>query len=387
MTHRRAFLVALLLIAANLRAPLTGVGPVLQNIQMHLGLSATAAGLLVSLPVLIFAALAPIARFARQFGVERLLLAGLVLLIAGLLLRSEGHVASLFAGTVVLATGIAATNVLLPVLIKRHYPQRVPTMTTAYATTMGIVAALGSGVSVPLANSLPGDWRSALASWVVLAAIALVMWLPHARAADVHAETQATPHAVTGERPAWRTSVAWQIAGFMGMQSTVFFITINWFPAILREAGFSAGTAGWLLTLYQIAAMLAGLAIPLLVRRFADQRGLAVGVALLNAVGTLGILVAPKAAALWMVVLGCGSGPSLILALTFMALRARNQDSAATLSSMAQGIGYFIAALGPVVFGLTHDHTGGWTVALIGMVIVGVVQAACGLGAGRRLQV
>lgn len=384
---RRAFLFALLLIAANLRPSLTGVGPLLQTIRDDLALSATAAGILASLPVLIFAAFAPLARLARQLGAERMLLVGLLVLIAGLLVRSEGHVTTLFLGTVVLATGIASTNVLLPVLIKQRYPERVPAITTAYATIMGGVAALASGVAVPLAEWLPGGWRSSLASWVLLAVIALIFWLPHARGGKrtgpekTASSTSASPH------PPWRTSTAWQITGFMGLQSTVFYIAVTWFPAILRDAGFSASAAGWQLTLYQVAALLAGLAVPMLIRRFKNQRGLAVCTSSLAALGVLGILFAPKAATLWMIILGCGSGPSLILALSFMGLRAKNQESAATLSLMAQGIGYLVAAFGPVIFGLAHDYTGGWTIALLGVVAVALGQALFGLGAGRSIKV
>jgi CP family cyanate transporter-like MFS transporter len=70
-----------------------------------------------------------------------------------------------------------------------------------------------------------------------------------------------------------------------------------------------------------------------------------------------------------------------------MGLRARTQESAAALSLMAQGIGYLIAAFGPVVFGLIHDRTGGWTIGLTGVVAVTVAQALFGMGAGRRVKV
>lgn len=389
MHSRQLFLIALLLIAANLRAALTGVGPVLETIRQDLAMSAAAGGLLASVPVLIFAVFAPLARLARQFGAERMILVGLVVLLAGLLLRSAGGATPLFTGTIVLAIGIASTNVLLPVVIKQHYPDRVPSMTMAYATVMGATAALASGVTVPLAQWLPGGWRSALASWALLAVVACVAWLPHARAPAAAAATdQPQPHRKgAAVRPVWRTGIAWQIAGFMGLQSTVFYIAINWFPVILLEAGFSAAAAGWLLTLYQAAALLAGLAVPHLIRRFRDQRGLALTLGLLTMLAILGILALPGLAMLWVIVLGCGSGPALILALSFMGLRAKNHESAATLSLLAQGVGYFVAGLGPVAFGLVHDVSGGWTWALLGTAAVAAGMGAFGLGAGRSVKV
>lgn len=380
---RRAFLIALLLIAANLRPSITGVGPLLKTIQDDLALSAAAAGLLGSLPVLIFAVLAPLARLAREHGAERMLLVGLLGLIAGILLRSEGHTVALFAGTVILATGIAVTNVLLPVLIKQRFPERFPGITTAYATIMGGFAALASGMAVPLAQWLPGGWQSSLASWALPATIALIFWLPHARPGERKLNP---PTERAAARPPWRVPVAWQVTGFMGLQSAIFYIAVSWFPAILRDQGFSAEAAGWLLTLYQISALLAGLAVPPLIRRFADQRGLALGTSAFSALGLAGILIAPGAAAAWMILMGCGSGPSLILALSFMGLRAQTQQSAAALSLMSQAIGYLIAALGPVTFGAAHDHTGGWTAALLGTIVVAVFQGLCGFGAGRAVR-
>jgi MFS transporter, CP family, cyanate transporter len=385
MIRGASFLIALLVVAANLRPSLTGVGPLLRTIQQDLSLSATAAGLLSSLPLLAFAGFAPLATLARQHGAERILLAGLLGLIAGTLLRSEGSVAALFGGTVLLGTGIAVINVLLPMLIKQHYPERVPTITTAYATTMGAVASLGSGVAVPLAQILPGGWRSSLASWALLAVIAVAFWLPHLRVPDAAAAARAAsapkPH------PPWRTKLAWQVTSFMGLQSSLFYIAISWYPAILRDHGFSASSAGWLLTVFQVAALLAGLPIPMLIRRFMDQRGLALAASLLVGVGTLGLLVAPRAAALWMIVLGAGAGPGLILALSFMGLRASNPVTAAALSLMAQSLGYLLAACGPIAFGFVHDHVGGWSAALLFAFAISIVQGLCGMGAGRAAKI
>lgn len=384
MTRAASFLIALLLIAANLRPSLTAVGPLLKTIQDQLALSATGAGLLSSLPLLAFAGCAPLARLARQHGPERILLAGLLALIAGILLRSAGGTTALFAGTVVLGTGIAVANVLLPMLIKQHYPERVPTITTAYATIMGGVAALGSGVAVPLSRLLPGGWRSSLASWALLAVVGVIFWLPHLRApasAAVASSESGSPH------PPWRTRIAWEVTSFMGLQSTLFYIAISWYPAFLRDNGFSPTSAGWLLTLFQVAALLAGLPIPMLIRRFMDQRGLALAASLLVAFGILGVLFAPRAAALWMIILGAGTGPGLILALSFMGLRASNPTTAAALSLMAQSIGYLLAAFGPVAFGFVHEHVGGWTAALLLAFALAIVQGFCGMGAGRSAKI
>jgi CP family cyanate transporter-like MFS transporter len=230
-----AFLVALFAVAACLRSSITGVGPLLAFIRADLGLSATAAGALSSLPLLMFAVGAPASRLARNHGTERMLLGALVVLLCGILLRSEGHLAALYGGTVILAGGIAVANILLPVLVKQHFPERVATITTAYATIMGISATLGSAFGAPLAQWLPGGWRVSLLFWAVPAVIALLLWIPHTRH-DLHV----TP-GTKEPQPAlpWRSVVAWQVTGYMGLQSMMFYVTVAWYPTMLRDEGYS----------------------------------------------------------------------------------------------------------------------------------------------------
>jgi CP family cyanate transporter-like MFS transporter len=381
--HRAGFLIALLFVAANLRPSITGVGPLLRSIQADLSLSAAMAGLLGSVPLLIFAGLAPLARLADRLGTERLLLGGLALLATGIVLRSSAGVGALFAGTALLATGIAIVNVLMPILVRQHYPDRVAAVTTAYATTMGCIAALASGVAVPLATVLPGGWRGSMASWAVLAALAALVWAPHLRASE-----RAPPARVDhGTTAIWRRPTAWFVTGYMGCQSTVFYVAVSWFPALLRDAGFTPVSAGWLLTLFQAAALLAGLVVPALIRRHADQRGGAFAAGAISALGCLGLLFLPQAAAAWMVLLGLGAGPGLIFALSFMGLRAGSPRSAAALSLMAQGLGYAVASIGPVLFGAIHDASDGWNLALTFAAAVALCQGLCGLGAGRSIRI
>jgi CP family cyanate transporter-like MFS transporter len=379
MARGISFLIALLVVAACLRSSITGVGPLLGDIREELSLSATTAGLLSSLPLLMFAACAPMARLARDHGTERLLLAALVALIAGIGVRSTGATGALFTGTVLLAGGIAVANILLPILVKQHFPDRIATITTAYASVMGGFAGLASGFAAPLARWLPGGWRGSLASWALPAALALLLWLPHVRR-DVHVASATDAPAA---RLPWGSSLAWQVTAFMGFQSTVFYLTVTWYPAMLHDAGVPVESSGWLLTVYQVAALLAGLAVPALIRRFTDQRALAVAAGLLAALGTLGVLLAPQAALLWMLVMGLGSGPGLILALSFMGLRAGGPRAAASLSLMGQSIGYLLAACGPVVFGLIHDLTGGWRWPMLFTITMALGMSVSGLGAGR----
>ncbi len=378
-----SFLIALLAVALCMRSAITGVGPLLGTLREQLGLSPTSAGLLSSLPLLLFAACAPVARLARNHGTERMLLLALAALLAGLLLRSEGHVPTLFVGTLVLAGGIAVANILLPILVKQHFPARIPAITSAYATMIGVSAAVGSGLAAPLARWLPGGWRGSLCSWAVPVVVALVVWFPHTRH-DLHVTSVAdTSHA----RLPWSSPLAWQVTGYMGLQSMVFYVTVAWYPTMLQDAGLTVEASGWLLTLYQVAALGGGLAMPILIRGSADQRFLAASTGLLSAVGTLGMLLAPSWGFLWMVLLGLGTGPALILALSFMGLRATGPRSAGSLSLMAQSLGYLLASVGPVSFGAIHELSGGWLWPMLMLAIAAVAMVGCGLGAGRAIRV
>ena len=377
-------LVALLSVAANLRPALTSVGPLIDMIRQDLHLSATAAGLLNSLPLFAFAIFSPLAHAANRIGIERALMIAMLALIAGMLIRSAGSAVGLFGGTILLGAAIAVGNVLLPSVIKRDFAHRVGSITTAYAIVLALTAAIASGVSVPLARGLPGGWRSALAFWALPTAAALIPLALRLRARVAAVDTNKIQPATV---PIWRSLIAWQVTIFMGLQSFSYYVAVSWFPSVLQDIGYTPSAAGWIVTWFQIVALAATLAMPSLIRRGPDQRLLAVVTPLLLVVAILGLVAAPGAALFWVTLMGLGNGPTMILALTFFGLRTRDHREAAALSLMAQSIGYFIAALGPIAFGLLHDVSHGWTLPLIALAAGLIVQSFAGYGAGRNTHV
>lgn len=399
-----AFLVAILLAAANLRAGLTGVGPLLPTLERSTGLSDAWGGLLVTLPLVTFASASPVAgRAARRYGARRVLALALPVLAAGLVLRSVPGLLFLFGGTIVIAAAIAAGNVLLPAIVRATVPDhRVGQVTSRYVTAMGLVAAISSGVSVPLAEVLPGGWRSALGCWAVLAVMAVPAWLPYLRepspktaapaAAPATASSSgapapaAAPPADPASDPAaspWRSALAWQVSLFMGLQSLGFYATIAWLPSIVHDHGTSAAAAGWELFLFQACGLVASITLPLLTRRRADQRLLAAAFSALTGLGFALLAVAPGLAVVTCVLAGAGGGATLVLALTFQGQRAARGPQAAALAAMAQAVGYTVAAIGPLLLGTLHSATGGWASSLTLLAVLACLQAVVGLGAGR----
>ena len=374
----------ILLIATTLRVAFTGAAPLLDAIRSEYGLTTSQTGLLTTLPLLAFGLVSPLAAgVARRFGIERSLLLAMILICLGIGLRSLPFVSLLFIGTAVIGCGIALGNVLLPGLIKRDFSQHVAKMTGAYSLTMGGAAALGSAMVVPLALAGLG-WRGALLTLMVFPLLALFVWLPQSRR---QATAPLTGSGAIHNRGIWRSALAWQVTLFLGINSLVYYVIIGWLPAILQSIGYSEAQAGSLHGLLQLATAAPGLAIPLILHRLKDQRGIAVLVALMCAVSALGLWFLPGQAVLWTLIFGFGSGATMILGLTFIGLRASSAHQAAALSGMAQTVGYLLAACGPPVMGKIHDANGDWHIPLIAVALISIAMAIFGALAGRDREI
>ncbi|HET7478601.1 MAG TPA: MFS transporter [Rubrobacteraceae bacterium] len=381
--------VGVVLLAANLRPAIIAVASLIGEIRPDAGLSNGTAGLLTTLPLLAFGLLSPVApRLARRFGMERVLFAGLVVLAAGILLRSQGTVAALFLGTATLGAAIAVGNVLLPAVIKRSFPDRVGLMTSVYVTALAVSAALAAGVSLPISDQLGAGWKTALAVWAIPAFVAAAVWLTQlgrGRQVDGPDGTSGAPGKVSG---LWRSALAWQVTLFMGLQSLAYYAALAWLPEILRDGGMGAAGAGWMLALAQTVGIAAMFLAPVLAGRTPSQRGVVVASVALSGAGVLGLLVGGIGLApVWVALLGLGQGACFSLALTFFALRSADPAHAAALSGMAQSVGYLLAAAGPFLFGILRDATHAWTVPLMLLLTIVVCLLITGLGAARDAQV
>ena len=374
-------LVSILLTASALRAPIAAVGPVLGMIQETNGIGGAAAGILTALPVLAFAAISPLAPIcAREYGIERSLFGALLVIAAGIGLRSIGPIWALFLGTGIFGGGIAVANVLLPSLLKRDVPTGITGLTGAYIVTSGWAAALASAAVVPLAH-LPGsNWQLALGSISIFPLAGLIAWFPQLRLHSLSMRDLELPQ-VHGK--VWHSPLAWHVTAFLGLTSLVFYILIGWLPAILVDGGYPAETAGSQQGLLLLMSAVPGVVLGPAVRRMKDQRALALSVSLATCFSLLGLWHLPALATLWVGLLGICVGAAFILSLAFVGLRASHSHQAAALSGMAQCIGYSLAAAGPPLVGLAHDTTGGWNVALGLCVVAALLMAVFGSLAGR----
>ncbi|MFF3724491.1 CynX/NimT family MFS transporter [Streptomyces erythrochromogenes] len=386
-------IVGIVLAALNLRPAITSLGALFEETRTGLGMSGTVAGLITSVPALCFAVFGVTApRLSRRFGPVAVVCAGMAAVAAGLLIRpfASGAAGFLAASALSLA-GIALTNVLLPVIVKRYFPDRVGTMTGLYSMALAAGTSLAAAATVPLTGALGGSWRAGLLVWASLAVAAVLLWLPIARAsrradraqaAAAGSGASAAVRADAGPRVV-RSRTAWALACYFGLQATGAYITMGWLPQIFRDAGVSASTAGVLLAVTMVMGVPLAFVIPGLAGRMKNQGAIAVTLGVFGLTGYLGLYFAPAAGAwAWALLLGV-SNCAFPLVITMIGLRAKSPAGVVKLSAFAQSTGYLISIPGPLVIGTLYQHSGGWDLPLALMAGLLVPQIALGVLAGR----
>lgn len=376
--------VSLMLIAFNLRPVFSSVSVLLPEIIRRTGLSSAAAGYLTTLPVLCLGAFAPLAPICSQrFGAERTLLGMLVLLTIGTALRGYGGIPGLFLGSALAGASIAVGNVLLPALVKRDFAHHAATMTGLYTMALCGGAAAAAAFTLPLAHAFGDSWTLAVSVWALPVAVVAVLWAPQlpTKASNRHRATYRV-------RGLWRDALAWQVTFFMGLQSALAYCVMGWLAPILQSRGLDGVTAGLVVSVSILIQVVASLFVPPLAVRCKDQRLFNVALTILAGVALLGLLFAPLSTVwLWAVLQGMGQGGLFAIALTVIVLRSPDSRVAAHLSSMAQTVGYILAAVGPLLVGLLHSWTGGFTASAWLFVALALAAGVNGWGAGRAQHV
>lgn len=372
-------LIGVMLVALNLRPALTSVSPVLSSIAESLSLSGVGKSVLTTLPVLFLGLAAPIAPWAaRRLGVDRTVLLAVAMLAVILLVRPYTGTVGLFAGTIVAGGCIGVMGVLLPGIVKRDFPNAASLLTGVYTAVLCIGASAAAGMTEPLRVALGQAWQPALAFWLLPAVLAATVWWSQLG-------TKHVPQSKS--RPAGalhRDALAWQVTFFMGLQSSLAYTVFGWLPSILQDRGIAPVDAGLALSVSIMTQIGTAIAFPWIGSHMRDQRLMVFLAVALTLAGIGGCIFAPVSGMwLWVVILGLGQGGTFSMALTLLAVRARDSDTAARLSGMAQGVGYTLAAFGPLVAGMLHDLFGTWSAAGIYLGVIGAAAMAAGLAAGR----
>jgi len=379
-------LAAVCLVAMNMRPAITGLGPLLDQIGADTGMSVSALGILAAVPLVAWALFSPLAHdLSRRFGQPRVLLTSLLVLLIGTFVRSiPGPVVSLWIGTAIIGMGIAIINVLMPAVVKREFAGHVPAVTATYTALLAGLGAVSSGVVVPISHidvgGDPAGWRFALlVTGAALLPFAIAAWWwAHPGSGRAHARTSA-PRGRTG---IWSDPVAWLVAGYMGLQASMFYMFVTWLAPLSMSIGRSEVVAGIDVMVYQLFSLAGSLLLPLVLRGGLERWAPAL-IPSLAILGVAGLMIAPDGVLVWGSLIGLTGGATLAMSLTLMAQRARDHDTSAALSGMSQSVGYVIAALGPIAFGALHSLTGGWIASLALVLAVLLALTVVGLFAGR----
>ncbi|MFC4403867.1 CynX/NimT family MFS transporter [Gracilibacillus xinjiangensis] len=377
-------ILAIILIAATLRSPITSVGPLIPFFREELEASNALIGLINTLPLIAFGLFSPfVPKISSKFGMEITLLIAMFLLSIGVFIRSVGDFTILLSGTFLMGIAIAVGNVLMPGLIKASFPFRIGLMTGFYSVSMNIFGALASGISVPVA-SVPGlDWRNAMQIWSIisfLAVLVLLLRLPAIKDSrkKVFVEVKGKPSTAI-----FKSKIAWAVTLFMGLQSFIPYSLFTWLPDILMTKGYSEGESGWLMAIYQAGLIPTTFLAPIIAAKMKSQRLIGCISGLLFFFGLLGIsFTSSNVIVAFLILTGVGAGTTFSLAMMFFVLRTNTIEESAQLSGMAQSAGYLIAALGPFLLGTIAEWFS-WSIALDILMVVALLIAFLGTIAGK----
>lgn len=376
-------ILGIVFIALTLRSPLTSVGPIIDEIRKALHISNVAAGFITTIPLLAFAIVSPIVpKIARKITVEKSLLFATIILAIGIVLRSSGSISMLFIGTALIGIGISFGNVLLPSLIKLKFPLKVGIMTAIYTVAMNSSASLAAGVSYPI-STLRYGWQGTLGIWIIFAILAIIIWMPQTK--NVQLEKPPTLAEQHEKKPMWRYPLAWIIMLAMGFQSMLFYTTAAWIPEMFKAQGLSAGQAGAMFSILQIAQIPMTFITPIIASKLKDQRPIVVFFGILYIIGFGGLLIGlTDYSALWMICIGLAGGASFSTCMMFFSLRAKDAFESADLSGFAQSLGYLCAAIGPVLYGYIHDKYDSFDTANFMYIIVVIISVTASFIAAKN---
>lgn len=379
-SNKALLIIGIILISINLRTSIASVGPLIPFIREDLGISNGMAGFLTTLSLVTFAIFSLFApTLGKRFGHGKAIFLGISLLSIGVVIRVLGGIELLFFGTALTGIGIVTANVLMIPFFKSRIPEQIGLMTALLSTGMSLFAAIASGVSVPIALDLGLGWRGSLVSWVGLMIIALIVWIPQLKP---HATQQSGT--IKQAKNVWKSRLAWQVTLFMGAQSVMYFTMITWLPDLLIARGMSPVNAGIALSYMQLISLIGTFFAPNLLMRLKQQSGVVLSVGVGYLIGYTSLFISNELVTFAaLTIIGIGSGASLSIAYTLISMRTAEDLTTAKLSGMVQSAGYVLAALGPLVFGISLDLFDNWNILIWFLLAMTLQFIVFGWPAGR----
>lgn len=374
-----------ILISSNLRSPIVAVAPVLGEVREALNLDNFQVSLLTSIPLFMFAACSVlVSRFSNAFGISKLLMYSVVILSFGLFLRITGSLWLLFLGSIFIGLGICIGNVVTPGYVKNKFPGHIGLMTGVFAVSMNLTAALASGFSVKIGEWTGFGWRGSLGIWLVVAALGFLVLVLELIFSKKNSDQPKTAIS-TSDFNMFKSSQAWNISAFMGLQSLFYYCLVAWLPSFLGDYHMQGESSGWVLFVIQITMIPVTFCCPIIASKMKDQRIMILFICALMFGSTM-MFVFLKSQWIYVnaVIIGISNGLSFSLSILFFSARTKSSVNAVKISGMAQSVGYLIAAFGPPAFGKLHDWDISWNSSFYFLSAAVVLMFFFGMRAARN---
>ncbi len=385
--------IAILLMASNMRSPIVALGSIAPVVQEALDLTAAHIGWLGAIPMLMFALGALVSpAIGKRFGLENTLIAVVVVLTAGIIMRStwvSWH--GFLIGTILLSLAIGFANTLVAPIIKQHTPANIALVTSMFSLTMSVMAGLVSGLVYPLSERV--GWQWALGGWASLGIAALVAWiilrLKLGSSNKMPVATLTKDEEAQEAASIWMSPLAWQLALFMGLQSLLFYTIAAFLPSIWISKGLSEVAAGSMASVFQFMAPIAIIGMTWLIsKRGVKLQTIAIGATVLNVIGLVGVAYLPSLMPLvWTAIMGLGCAAIFTLCIMLFSLRTYTPNQASKLSGMAQTIAYLVAFAGPFGAGWLYELSGSWDGPLLFILILTIINVIIAWLASRPIMI
>ncbi|QBF26288.1 MFS transporter [Pseudomonas tructae] len=367
-------IVGLLILSFALRPAIISIGPVLLTIQEEFGLSFAQASLLTTIPDLcmgVFALIAP--WVANRLGADRAVVVALLVLGAAIVTRAlAGSTYSLLATTVLSGIGIAVAGSLVGGWVKSHFPHKASLLMGVYATGLSVGSTAAAIFTGPIAEHT-GSWRTGIGVWAILCLTAVISW-------SVLGKRLAHPsspprRALEFVRLPWSNMNAWAIAVYFGCSQFLTYALLAWLAPLAAQTSFAEMDPGLLLGFYTLVSAVANLAMGMLAGGSLNKHKWLTLAAVVTIVGLAGLAFAPQVAPIIFIGLaGLGLGAAFTLGMTLPIDQTSSPEEASAWTVFTLFIGYLVAALGPLSFGILRDHSGTYTEPLFLLLGVAIVM-------------
>ncbi|MEN9735657.1 MAG: hypothetical protein RL129_367 [Actinomycetota bacterium] len=371
------------LVALSMRAGINMIGPLVPILKDYFNLNNLAISLLAGIPLLCFSGSSLLMAWVSRLGSSnRIIQWAIGALFVGLLLRATTGLIGLYLFSFLVGIAIATMNYEIPAWVKEHAPGDTGFMTGVYSTIMGVFGGIAIAISVPLAHLNNWSWRFSMLPWIVLAGLTALYWRYKKSDTGGKEVKKASPFWKT---KAFRNPIAWAMVLYFGLQSFTYYATATWLPTILTTKGFTLSNGAVVVSIAGIIGSTLGLLAPHYISKYSDKRKILVINSSFIVLGFIMLtLQSGPILFFWLCMTNIGMSINFPVALMLAGTKSRTPESTRNLSTMMQSMGYLIAATGPTFVGTIFDITTSWNWAILGVVMLCIVQVCVSFIVGKE---